>query len=85
MDTIKVKFPFNKELSKKTYSILNFMYVKFIKPNFRVKKVPELTTRVWIKDNKLLFKVELDLDTVHVKDREEIDNYLNKLKNEMEV
>jgi len=85
MDTIKVKFPFNKELSKKTYSILNFMYAKFIKPNFRIKKVPELTTRVWVKDNKLIFKVELDLDTVHVKDREEIDNYLNKLKNEMEV
>lgn len=84
MDTIKIKFPFNKKLSKKTYSILNFMYAKFIKPNFRVKKVPELTTRVWIKDNKLVFKVELDLDTVHVKDREEIDNYLNKLKNEIQ-
>lgn len=84
METFKVKFPFNKELSKKTYSILNFMYVKFIKPNFRIKKVPELTTRVWVKDNKLVFKVELDLDTVHVKDREEIDNYLNKLKNEIQ-
>ena len=80
----KVKFPFNKELSKKTYNVLNFMYAKFIKPNFRVKQVPELTTRVWVKDNKLVFKVELNLDTVHVKDQDEIDSYLDKLKNEME-
>lgn len=84
MTANKVSFPFNKELSKKTYNILNFLYAKFIKPTFRVKQTPELITKVWVKDNKLVFKVELDLTTIHSKDMDDIDTYINKLKGEVE-
>lgn len=80
----KVTLPFNKEFSQKTYRILNFLYAKFIKPNFRVKQVPKLETKFFLKDDKLVLRVELDMNTIHIKDRDEIDTFIKRLVNEIQ-
>ena len=77
----KFKIPFEKgDNSNKVFRVIKFLYALFVKPTFRVKQKPSIKTVGYQRKNKFIFKITLDLDSIHVKDRDDLERFINKLR-----